>query len=324
LSIHGRRTPHLIRLAVSVAVAGLLASCAMPRGHALTPPKIWDVAAQRFVDEDTLVANLARARFRLLGEVHDNPEHHRIRAELIRRVAAMGIKPAVALEQFDLDHDPALVAAQAAAHTSGGQSLDADALATAGALDRRGWMWPLHRPVLAAALDAGLAIRAANLPRADLMRAARSPPGTSIDARWSGRFASAPWTPAREAALRSDIADGHCGKLPDHALAPIVRAQRMRDAAMAEALVDAATPDGAILIAGDGHVRRDVAVPVYLDPGAGSVVSVGLVETEADERREPELSRRLAATPPPYDFVWFTEATARDDPCAGFPAQPGR
>jgi uncharacterized iron-regulated protein len=295
----------------------------MPREHALTSPQIWDVAAQRFIDEDGLVGRLGRARFRLLGEVHDNPEHHRIRAELIRRMAATGVKPAVVFEQFDLDRDAALVAAQADARTAGNR-LGAEALAAAGALDRKGWMWPLHEPVLSAALAAGLPVRAANLPRAELMRTARAPADQPGTVRGQARLTSAAWTPAQEATLRTDIAEGHCGKLPAEVLPPIVRAQRLRDAAMADALVAAATSDGAILIAGDGHVRRDVAVPVYLRGDEGSVVSVGLIETDPDERSEPALSSRLASAPPPYDFVWITGATPRDDPCAGISARPSR
>src|SRR5205085_7453406 len=109
-------------------------SCTISRERALTAPKIWDVAARQYVDEDALVARLAQSRFRLLGEVHDNPEHHRIRAALIRRIAATGAKPAVVFEQFDLDHDPALLGVEA---TGGaGTRLDAEGLASAGGLDR--------------------------------------------------------------------------------------------------------------------------------------------------------------------------------------------
>jgi uncharacterized iron-regulated protein len=294
----------------------VLAGCAAPRPETPPRPRIWDVAARRFVDEDALVARLAAARFRLLGEVHDNPAHHAIRAGLIRRIAATGAKPAVVFEQFDLEHAADLVAAQATAQGAG-TSPDAEALASAGALDRKGWMWPLHEPVIAAALESRLPVRAGNLARADLMRAARTPAGTAIDAPWYARFAAAAWTPAQEATLRDDIVEGHCGKLPAAALPPIVRAQRIRDAAMAQAVADAGTTDGAILIAGDGHVRRDVGVPVYLDGASKDVVSVGLVETEPAEHDDYALSRRFAQSPPPYDFAWATDAVTREDPCAG-------
>lgn len=157
------------------------------------------------------------------------------------------------------------------------------------------------------------------------MRAARGPAGTPLDTRWYSLFAAAPWTAAQETTLRTDVAEGHCGKLPDQAVAPIVRAQRMRDAAMAQALVDDATPDGAILIAGNGHVRRDTGVPVYLRGArAAEVVSLGLVETDSPEESLSALSHRFEESPPPYDFVWMTAPIARDDPCAGIPSMPSR
>src|SRR5512143_1707610 len=128
------------RLFVSmIAFVAALGGCAGAGMRADPRPPIWDLAASRFVTEGELVARLVGTRFRLLGEIHDNPAHHRLRAALIRQIAAAGKHPAVVFEQFDLDRDAALVAAQR------GDRVDAEALATAGALDRKGWQWPLHK-----------------------------------------------------------------------------------------------------------------------------------------------------------------------------------
>lgn len=45
------------------------------RDHSLTG-RIWDVSSARFIDRETLVERLAGADFVLLGERHDNPDHH--------------------------------------------------------------------------------------------------------------------------------------------------------------------------------------------------------------------------------------------------------
>ena len=58
----------------------------LEREHPLTG-RIWDVRAARFVDSDALTRRLAGARYVLLGEKHDNPDHHQIQAALVR---AMG------------------------------------------------------------------------------------------------------------------------------------------------------------------------------------------------------------------------------------------
>ena len=40
----------------------------------------------------------------LLGEVHDNPVQHGLRLEVLRRVFEAGWRPAIAMEQFDREH----------------------------------------------------------------------------------------------------------------------------------------------------------------------------------------------------------------------------
>jgi uncharacterized iron-regulated protein len=282
-------------------------------GDPAPQPRIWDVHAARFIAESQLVADLAAARYRLLGEVHDNPAHHPIRARLIAAVAATGARPAVVFEQLDLDRDEAVMAAQAA-------GADAEQLADAGRLDRKAWDWPLHKPILEVALGNGLPVRAANVPREKLRGDLQAAENDS-SAIWYARIHAARWTEAQAAALRADIVEGHCGKLPDAVVPRIVLAQRLRDAAMAQALVDDATAGGAILIAGNGHVRADLAVPVYLHaPGLPDAharsVSLGLIEVTPDDERAADFPRQVIAAHPGFDYVWFTPPAAREDPCA--------
>ena len=44
----------------------------------------------------------------LLGEVHDNAAQHRLRLAAFRAWLASGARPALALEQFDRDNQPAI------------------------------------------------------------------------------------------------------------------------------------------------------------------------------------------------------------------------
>jgi uncharacterized iron-regulated protein len=277
-------------------------------------PRIWDIDAARFIDEPMLVAGLAGARFRLLGEVHDNPAHHVIRARLIAGVAATGARPAVVLEQLDLDRDQAVRAAQAA-------GADAERIADVGRLDRKAWDWPVHKPIFEAALGNKLPIRAGNVPR-ERLRGDPQAAENDSSAIWYARIRAARWTEAQAAALRADIVEGHCNKLPESVVPRIVLAQRLRDAAMAQALVDDATATGAILIAGNGHARADLAVPVYLHapglPGADArSVSLGLIEVTPEDEHAADFPRQVIAEHPGFDYLWFTPPAAREDPCAG-------
>ena len=259
--------------------------------------QILDVRAHRLIDEATLVARIASVRYRLLGEIHDNPAHHRLRAALIADIARSGRRPAVVLEQLELARDANLGEAQR-------RGADADALADAGGLDKRAWRWPLHAPVIDAARAAGLPLHGGGLPVSALRTEARDE--SPANAAWRSRLAAARWGEREDVALRNEIAASHCGQIGTALVPRMAQAQRWRDAAMAEAVVRAATADGTILIAGDGHVRRDLGVPRYLP--LGETVSVGFVEA-------PDASADDDAV---FDYVWYTEAAPREDPCAAF------
>jgi len=309
---------------IGVVLCAMLAACSSPApiGRSVSESRIWDVRAARFVGEWHLVAALAAARYRLLGEVHDNPAHHDLRARLIVAIAATGARPAVVFEQFDLDRDTALQTAQVT-------GADAEELAAAGGLDRKAWNWPLQKPILEAALAARLPVRAGNLSRPELRGDLQAAIDKRSDATWYARFHAARWSEAQAAALRADIIESHCRKLPEAVVPRLVLAQRVRDAAMAQALVSDATGGGAILIAGNGHVRADLAVPVYLHAAGladadSSSVSVGFIEATPEEERTRDFSRQVIADHPGFDYIWLTSPIARDDPCANFPVPAAR
>ena len=85
-------------------------------------------------------------------------------------------------------------------------------------------------------------------------------------------------------------------------------------------MLRSATTDGAVLIAGNGHVRADLGVPLYLGAAARrDVVTVAFLEVDADAR-EPDIARRVTEARQSYDYLWLTDAVYRPDPCASMPA----
>lgn len=233
--------------------------------------------------------------FVLLGEVHDNRSHHEARAALLRRWLADGHRTTIVFEQFDRAQDLALAAAPR----------EAEALVEAGRFDRKGWRWPMHKPLLDAALAGGATIVGGNLERHIARRVVRE--GTAVlPPDVAALQAGAPWSDAQQLALEREIDDGHCKALPQDMHAGMALAQRARDAAMARAMLDAraAGAERVILIAGNGHVRRDRAVPLYLR-------AAGVAATDIESRGylEPDGDAGL------YDTVVRTAAPARDDPC---------
>jgi hypothetical protein len=122
-----------------------------------------------------------------------------------------------------------------------------------------------------------------------------------------------------QVAMEAEMRDSHCGHLPETALPGMVTAQRARDAAMAERLL-AVAGDGAVLIAGAGHVRTDRGVPMYLAaraPGA-TVASLAFVEVATGRTAPGDYAERFGVARVPFDYVWFTTRADDVDHCARF------
>jgi uncharacterized iron-regulated protein len=296
----------------------------LEREHPLTG-RIWEVRAARFVTADEVARRLVTAHWILLGEKHDNPDHHQIQAALLRSVLASGRSPAVAFEMLTADEAPA-VARQLAA-------VPRDAEGLAGVWKRSGWPdFKHYRPIVQAALDAGVPIVAANLPNATIRAVARGD-AAAVPSELAARYLNRPLPPAVQTQLTNEIRDAHCGHLPPSMVTSMVLAQQARDAKLADSLIvadhDHSPPaagapqkpgDGGVLIAGIGHVRADHGVPIYLERGSsrGPTVTVAPLEVRA-ERTTPEAYATDFEGTLPFDFVWFTPRMDYDDPCARFP-----
>ena len=325
------RSP-LAAAAALVALSGALSCTARPNPRLVSQPiasdrtwvsekhrdhplagKIWDERARAFVDEGALAAALAGADFVLLGEVHDNPDHHVLQARLVRAVTAAGKHPALAFEMMDEDVQAKIDAAAAR------QPRDPDAIAKAVEWEKSGWYgFSMYRPIFAAGLEAGLPIVAANLPR-QIAKHVVVQGDKALTPELRTRLASfEPLPPATVQGLREEMKRSHCdAPLPEPFLDKLALAQRARDVQMAGRMREAGGANGAVLVTGNGHARRDRGVPFYLGreaPGR-SVISVGLLEVAAEWATPAEYAADFGKGPLPFDLVVFTPKTERDDPC---------
>jgi len=301
----------------AVPAAPLRWTTSLDRDHPLVG-KIWSGRASRFVDEAFLRAALHG--YVLLGEKHDNPDHHALQARLLQAMVDGGARPVVAFEMFDVDEQPAIDASRRE-HPRDGRSL-----ARAVSWEKSGWPpWEQYAPIVQVALDRDLPLVATGLPRSR-MRALMKPaaaPDAGAEPVEAPIDEGVPLTPAQEASLRDELRESHCGQLPEAHLGAMIRFQRARDASMASALVaaaNAANASDAALIAGTGHTRRDRGAGADLaarDPKR-AVVSIAFAEVEAGKNEPTAYASRWNATVLPFDFVWFTPRANDDDPCAAF------
>jgi uncharacterized iron-regulated protein len=312
-----------------VALALLLAACAGGAGGGAPGAPTWqaahgrehplagrirDVARGVWIEEGALFDSLAQADFVLLGERHDHPDHHALQARIVDALVARGRRPAVAFEMLDADDAPAVAAAVAG---PGDAAARAGALRAGVAWDESGWPdFALYAPVFESALAAALPIAAANLPRAELHAIGRGGAAALPPARRAALALDAAADPEERAALVEQIREAHCGHAPEAALDRMVDVQRAWNAQLARALVDAAGPTpegagGAVLIAGNEHVRRDRGAPRWLARFApvARIAALGLVEVDpADPGATPDDAA-------PFDYVWLTPRLDLEDPC---------
>lgn len=246
---------------------------------------------------------IASAQVLLLGETHDNGEGHRLRANDLRDRIQAGWRPVIAMEQFDRENQPALAAAMR-------ECPDADCVVARAAPGKSNWIWAFYKPVITLAMEYKLPLLAANLSRTDAGKVIKDGIVSALDAGEINRYGlDKPLPSAVLSAQVEEVRSGHCGMLPNEMLQPMALAQIARDVVMAETLRPFAQR-GIVLLAGNGHVRRDIGVPFWLHGQGLVTASVGFVE-EAGVPGEFDRERRI----PPIE---------RPDPCQELTKKLGR
>ena len=272
--------------------------------------RIWSLREGRFVAAEDVFGAAAKARFLLLGETHPNADHHLLQAKFITEMAERGRRPDVVLEMISRD-----LADDLDAYQRGGMG-NAAGLGAAVRWEERGWpSWSIYQPIAEAAFAAGSRLHAGDVPK----RVRKMVAGKGIAALTAKERArlrlDVPLPEALRDALLDELFESHCELLPREALRGMVEVQRLRDATMAEALIEADRGDGAVLISGAGHVRGDRAVPWYLRQrrAGGEILVVAFREVEEGE---DDVTAYLPRQSTAFDFLWFTPRSELVDHCA--------
>ncbi|WJN60504.1 ChaN family lipoprotein [Pseudomonas sp. SO81] len=252
--------------------------------------QIIDLASGERISPQKLVARLAKVPRVLVGEQHDNPDHHALQLWLSRELAAQRPQGSVLMEMLNPSQQARVEQTQA--DTRAGQA-PADTFAALAWLPN--WDWGLYGALVQYQLRQPYPLLSANLDRAEIMQIYQARPALQ---------GSASTAPAVQEKLQEDIRESHCGLLPDSQIPAMLAVQQQRDRRMAERL--AAAPQPAMLFAGVFHVRKDLGVPLHLaDLGAGEGNAVLIL---AEVGKEPAAGSA--------DYVWYTAANVPEDHCA--------
>lgn len=259
---------------------------------------ILDLQTGQTLTREQLIAQIETHDVLLLGEIHDNHRHHAVHGELLRDIGTK--QPFVVAEHLTYGKT----------YTKQGELLDG---LTAAGFDARGWDWPTHLQLFAPLSKHDIPLVGGNLPLEAARKVAREGE-VALPEEFAQILRAAPLPPSAVKTLDQDLMDGHCGHLKASMLPNMRLTQRARDAAMFAGLRTAPAGKLKVLVAGNGHIRMDYGVPVIINAlmPKSRWMSVAFIEADGDIKDQlPSLKQR-------YTHVWVTEATTRDDPCAGF------
>nr|WP_299245266.1 ChaN family lipoprotein [uncultured Halomonas sp.] len=282
----------LLALAASTGLSGIAPAILAQGSAGSGVNRIRDLRRNTWLSSSDLLARLMETPALIIGETHDNPEHHRLERWLIAQLAARGALGGVAMEMLDSEQQALLEKLPENARQAMSDARLQDALKWP-----QGWDWSAYGPTLQLALSLGVPVRGANL--------------TTSEIREIVALNLAPELPLVVARnQRRALIEGHCGMLPETMLDGMLAAQVARDQAMAAAL--AALPPTSVLVCGNGHARRDVGVALHAKQ---TPLCLGLVEVPPGQTWRSALPTSVDAEPP-FDLAWFTMTVAnREDPC---------
>ena len=246
----------------------------------------------------TTVSQNNNAPLWMMGEVHDNAEGHFYRLKDLEAKLGGQWRPALLMEQFNVEQQPELTKAWQTCQSA--QCV----IDTAGGV--KGWDWGMYKPLIALALKYELPLVAANLSSQQVKAVMQSGFSAVFDAQTIKAYKldqplPQPWLDNQ----RKMIAQSHCNALPAAATDSMVKAQAARDVMFAKLMGQYAS-GGAVLIAGNGHVRRDLGVYQWLPADLASRVKIaGYVEPAGVDTLI-------------YDIMRVINEHKRADPCAQF------
>ena len=271
--------------------------------------KIFNSKTSEFVPVNDLLVALEGASYLLLGEKHDNPDHHHLQTAILNYLIARRAVSQVAFEMLDTD-------AKALLDDIRQQQLSSlDELKNYLQWDEEGWDWSFYGPLVDAVYRGGIAMAAANINSARMMQIYNEELPASIEGVLDASTMEQ---------LSLDIDESHCGLLPESQFPAMVRVQQYRDFIMAASMNATEHDKLSVLVAGNYHIRQDLGVPNYLraqdlqpvDALTNSnIVALSFMEVDP-EMADPSAYLQQFGAIPAYDFIWFTPAISNQDYCA--------
>lgn len=257
-------------------------------GDAPLSGKVWDTQSRKFVSLETLLMNIKPGSWLLLGETHENKDHHYVQFELIKSLATDNRLGNVALEMANDQQQHLLDQTSAQLQLNPNIEISPEQLEW-----QAGWPWDWYEAPVSAALKFAKKVVAADITSAEKMKAYRNEDQILAED-----------TKEYQLFMLDLLFDSHCGKMPKNQLGNMMNVQHARDQGMLEAMKMNTDKEGInILLAGTVHTRYDIGIPYWdqhLDSTTVLMLAAGQSTDLADYYPKSYSDRPVA------DYLLFT------------------
>jgi len=243
-----------------------------------------------------VVADMQSADVVILGEIHDNPQHHLVQTEAIEAIA-----PSAVVWEMVTEEGAQRLAQKAATNP--------DELSRILRWAESGWPpLSMYYPVFEAS---NAPVYGAMVPRAAARAAMERGAATALGADAARYGLTVPLPPDQQTAREADQLAAHCDALPQEVLPQMVAIQRLRDAVLTRAILRATEETGGpvAVITGNGHARKDRGIPTFL-----SLLQPGLKVFVMGQSEDGAIDGE-------FDAVIDSPTVEREDPCKAFETQ---
>lgn len=269
-----------------LAAAFLLSACGMGQHtqtiHTVPQDNIVDLHSGQKLTPQQLLDKLRDRPRVIVGEKHDNLQHHQIEQWLVESLPRQRTQGSVLMEMITPSQQDKVNAVKD--QLKQGKTLTGQQITEQTAW-QKGWKWELYSGVTTAALAGSYPLLSANLDRSEIKKFYEHPLAVT------GALSTQP--SVREAIAKT-IEESHGGKLEPKQAEAMLAIQQQRDRRMAESLLAAPTP--ALLIVGGYHANRALGVPLHVEDIAPMTELT--VVMLAEEGVKVDKSNA--------DFVWYT------------------
>ena len=234
----------------------------------LTDGQIYDLHSGKIISSSELLADLATARHLIIGEKHDNAEHHQIELWLIQNLLIQRPQGSVLLEMLTSEQQPRVNQVKCWLKDN---PVVRDSRVQELLNWQKGWSWEMYGDIV-------------NIGREQMLKKKKKnefPKGKKSTA------------PVVQEALRETIISMHEGNLESQQLTSMLSIQQQRDRYMARQLLSAPVPS--LLIAGGYHASKSMGVPLHMEDLATGTHPVVLMLAE----------KGMNITVDHADYVWF-------------------